>query len=78
MQARSFVERAGSDFCRKSRMGSYQDRRAAWFRAARSDRWREGGSFVQARSFVERAGADTSVGITVIMLSASKIDLSLE
>ena len=32
----------------------------------------------QAQTFVVRAGADTRVGITGIMLSASKIDLSLE
>jgi len=50
----------------------------------RSDRWREGESFVKAQSFVERAGsdfveragADTNVGITEMMLSASKIELS--
>ena len=67
-------------------MISYQDRRARGF--GRRDRI--GGakeealcrldllSKEQAQTFVVRAGADTRVGITGIMLSASKIDLSLE
>jgi hypothetical protein len=67
-------------------MGSYQDRRARGFgRRDRIGGAMEEASFrldllskEQAQTFVVRAGADTRVGITGIMLSASKIDLSLE
>ena len=67
-------------------MISYQDRRARGF--GRRDQI--GGakeeascrlnllSKEQAQSFVERAAADANAGITGMVLSASKIDLSLE